>query len=174
MLENGGLVTEFKSFDAFNKENFPRRNRIIAGMSDAVVVIESQLKGGALITAEIANSYNRDVFSVPGRAGDEFSSGCNFLIKSNKASMVDSADDIAFFMNWNQEADKIPMRKNLPVDLTEDEMNIIEILKQHETIHVDEISSNTQWNGSKLAAVLLTLEINGVIKSLPGKMYRLP
>ena len=173
MLEHGGLVTEFKSFDAFNKENFPRRNRIIAGMSDAVVVIESQLKGGALITAEIANSYNRDVFSVPGRANDACSSGCNFLIKSNKASMVESADDIAFFMNWGQEADQKPIQKNLPADLTEDEINIVELLKQHKSIHVDEISLATQWNGSKLAAVLLTLEINGMIKSLPGKLYRL-
>ena len=173
MLEKGGLLTEFKSNDPFDKENFPKRNRIVAGISDATIVIESAVKGGALITAEVASSYNRDVFAMPGRVGDKYSEGCNFFIKTNKANLVECANDVAFLMGWQDQKTTPSRQKEIFIELNELEKNIVELLRSQSLMHVDEIGQKISLYGSQLAATLLSLEFKGVIASLPGKMYKL-
>lgn len=173
MLDCGGLLTEYKSMDAFEPQNFPTRNRIVAGMCDAVIVVESALNGGALITAEIANNYNRDVFCVPGMAGEKFSAGCNYFIRMNKATLAESADDVASSMNWKDAQQVKPVQKELFVELDSNETKIIETLRHAGNMHVDSVSAQTQLFGSELAASLLSLEFKGIVKALPGKVYRL-
>ncbi|HWZ14870.1 MAG TPA: DNA-processing protein DprA [Mucilaginibacter sp.] len=176
MLENGGLLTEYPSETIPDRENFPQRNRIVAGMADATIVIEASIKGGALITAEIANTYNRDVFAYPGRIGDEYSEGCNFLIRNNKASLLTGAADLAYILGWER-ADAIkPMTEQLilPIDLSNDEQLIFEILQQHSApLAIDDLTIKANMATSQLAMNLLNMEMQGHIRSLPGKMYRL-
>jgi DNA processing protein len=174
MIEQGGLLTEFISNTNPDKQNFPRRNRIVAGMCDALVVMESSAKGGSLITAELANSYNKDVFAFPGRAGDIKSEGCNFLIKSNKASMITSATDLLDFMNWVPK-EKVARKKQreLFVELTADEKTVTDILQQVENIQIDELYFKSGLSSSAVAAALLMLEMQGIIQSLPGKVYKM-
>jgi DNA processing protein len=173
MLEQGGLLTEFISDTNPDKENFPKRNRIVAGMCDAVLVVESKRTGGALITADIANSYSRDVFAMPGRAGDSCSEGCNKLIRQNKAALVESAADILYAMSWeiSEPAKKKSKQISLPVNLSDDETKIIALLKDREAIHVDEICSALQLTPGKASGLLLQLEFGNLVKSLPGKLY---
>lgn len=172
MLENGGLVTEFMSGTKMNPEYFPRRNRIVAGNADATIVIEATAKSGALITAEIANSYDRDVFAVPGRLDDPSSEGCNLLIKANKAMLMQSAEDVIRVMNWDSETKKIKhTQQELFIPLSAEEETLVNILKQKEKAHVDDISHASGLAMSRTAALLLNLEFSGVIKSLPGKIY---
>lgn len=173
MLANGGLLTEFISETKPDRENFPMRNRIIAGMVDAVVVVEAAQSGGALITAEIANNYNRDVFAFPGRVSDEYSLGCNYLIKNNKANLITSAKDISYLLGWEETVKENARQTRLLIDLTEDEKKLVDLFKSTQTISVDDLSSASQMSMSKLAATLLQLEMNGMIRSLPGKMYSL-
>ena len=175
MLDQGGLLTDFRSNSKFMPENFPRRNRIVAGMVDAILVVEAAKKGGALITAEIANSYNRDVFAVPGRVGDMFSEGCNNLIKTNKAVIVTSAKDIMYIMAWQQKENKkaVNVQKQLFLELSEDEKKIVDVLNGEGSVGVDMIGISAGLPVSKTAAVLLNLELMGIIKSLPGKKYQL-
>lgn len=173
MLERGGLLTEFKSTDSFDRENFPKRNRIVAGISDATVIIESAVRGGALITAEIANSYNRDVFAIPGRVGDKYSEGCNFFIKSNKANLVECANDIAFLSGWIDKKIAPVRQKEIFIELDDQEKAITSVLTASHPIHVDEIARLSNQTGSRLAATLLSLEFKGVVISLPGKLYQL-
>jgi len=174
MLMNGALLSDFTSKTKPNKENFPSRNRIVAGIADATVVIESGAKGGSLITADIASSYNRDVFAFPGRVEDEFSVGCNNLIKTNKAALIQSAADIIFMMGWEAKKDKkIVKQKTLFFDLNEEEKIIVALLKEKEKINIDDLCFTTQLSMSKIAALLLNLEFSGLIQSLPGKMYQL-
>ena len=173
MLELGGLLTEFKSIDAFEPQNFPKRNRIVAGLSDAVIVIESALDGGALITAEIANNYNREVFCIPGNVGEKFSAGCNYFIRMNKATLIENAEDIASAMQWKDKKTSAPKQKELFIELDGNEKKIADALQQTEGLHVDMLSETTLLFGSELAAALLNLEFKGIVKSLPGKMYRL-
>lgn len=173
MLENGGLITEFKSSDPFDRENFPKRNRIVAGLADATIVIESAVKGGALITAEIANSYNRDVFAVPGRVGDKYSEGCNYFIKSNKANLIECANDVAYLSGWIDRKFVSPKQKEIFIELNEEEKAIVAVLTSTQAIHVDEIARLSNQFGSRLAASLLGLEFKGVVNALPGKLYRL-
>ncbi|MBK9731997.1 MAG: DNA-protecting protein DprA [Chitinophagaceae bacterium] len=173
MLEQGGLITEFRSSDSFDRENFPKRNRIVAGLADATIVIESAVKGGALITAEIANSYNRDVFAVPGRVGDKFSEGCNYFIKSNKANLVECANDIAYLSGWIDKKFVAVKQKEIFIELNEQEKRITEILSASQPMHVDEIARLSNQFGSKLAASLLGLEFKAVVIALPGKLYKL-
>ena len=172
MLDDGGLISEFMSNTKMNPEYFPRRNRIVAGISDATIVIEATYKSGALITAEIANSYDREVFAVPGRMDDSSSEGCNLLIKANKAMLIQSAEDVVKALNWDVESKK-PKRvqAELFASLSKEEETLVNILKQKEKAHVDDISSASGLPMSKTAALLLGLEFSGVIKSLPGKMY---
>lgn len=174
MITQGGLLTEFLSETNPDKENFPKRNRIVAGMCDALVVVESKRGGGSLITATIANSYNKDVFAYPGKAGDVLSEGCNGLIKSNRANLIESAADLFYIMNWNEEIKKkkspqIPLMINLSLD----EQMIVNAFKNKPQLHVDEICYATKFSISKTSTHLLQLEFSNIIKSLPGKIYQL-
>lgn len=174
MLENGGLLSEYPSGTIPDRENFPQRNRIVAGMADATIVVEAGIKGGALITAEIANSYNRDVFAFPGRLGDEYSEGCNFLIRNNKAQLLTCAADLAFSLGWEkEETTKSPVEQFiLPFDLTQDESLIITLLRENKTpLAIDDLSIKAKMTTSKLAMNLLNMEMQGYIRGLPGKMY---
>jgi DNA processing protein len=174
MLENGGLLTEFPSGTIPDRENFPQRNRIVAGMADATVVIEASVKGGALITAEIANSYNRDVFAFPGRVDDQYSEGCNFLIRNNKAALLTCAADLAYSLGWERGDDtkKAIEQLALPMDLSADERIIFDIINQHKTpLAIDDLTIKANMPMSLLAMNLLNMEMQGFIRSLPGKIY---
>jgi len=167
----GGLLTEFRKETKPDRHNFPTRNRIVAGMCDATIVIETGNKGGSMITANLANNYNRDVFAVPGRTTDSKSEGCNYLIQSNKAALIRNGEDIILQMGWEEQQKKKVIQKKLFVDLTADERLIVDLLQQHEQLHVDEINLQTAISSSAVAAALLMLEMNGIVNSLPGKMY---
>ena len=173
MLERGGLISDYKSRTNPDRENFPKRNRIIAGLSDLTIVIESSKKGGSLITAYIANDYNRDVFALPGRLSDIQSEGCNHLIKTNKAALIQSVKDIEYIMGW--EADKIvkPNQTQLFVELTPEQKTITKILAKYDKIAIDELSLQAKLPMSKTTSMLLELEFDGVVKSLPGKLYKM-
>lgn len=173
MTENGGLVTDFQSGTKIDPSNFIRRNRIVAGLADATVVVESAEKGGALITAEIASSYNRDVFAFPGRAGDVYSKGCNQLIRNSGANLIEGIDDLEFFMGWEKASKNKPVQSSLFVELNPDEEKIVGLLREHNELFVDQISSELTLPVSRVSALLLTLEFKNVLVSLPGKMYKL-
>lgn len=173
MLKNGGLLTEFPPNTIPDKENFPKRNRIIAGMADVTLVVEAASKGGALITAEIANSYDRDVFAFPGRVTDEYSQGCNFLIKTNRAALINHAKDLAYYMCWDAVSKPDIIRQTaIPIGLSTAETRIVELLKSS-SLRIDELGTRAEIQQSKLALYLLNLEMKGVIISLPGKVYQL-
>jgi DNA processing protein len=173
MLHHGGLLTEFPLDTVPDKENFPKRNRIIAGIADVTVVVEATSKGGALITADIAGSYNRDVFAFPGRTTDEYSQGCNFLIKTNRAGLLNHARDLVYYLGWEDAATKlIKTQIKLPIGLSPEELRIVEVLQLAPAM-VDEIAIKTMLQQSKLAIHLLSLEMQGVLTSLPGNVYRL-
>lgn len=175
MLEKGGLLTEYMSETNPDKQNFVQRNRIIAGLCDALIVVESRSRGGALITAELANDYNRDVFAVPGRINDEWSAGCNLLIKQNKASLIESAEDLIRFMNWEitPTEKKDSVQTVLFDDLSENEQKIISSLRQFtEGININELTMLLNKPYSKLSSLLLEMEFKGLVKCLPGGMYR--
>jgi len=174
MLKCGGLLTEFLPGTNPDRENFPKRNRIIAGMADVTIVVEASIKGGALITAEIANSYNRDVYAFPGRINDEFSEGCNFLIKTNRAGLINSPKDLIYYLGWDDQTikSKPAVQVQLPLNLNNDERIVCEALLQT-TLPVDELSLKTSIAQSKLAVILLTLEMKGIIVALPGKLFKL-
>ncbi|RFZ85544.1 DNA-protecting protein DprA [Mucilaginibacter terrenus] len=174
MLENGGLLTEYPSGTRPDREKFPARNRVVAGMADATIVVEAGLKGGALITAEIANSYDRDVFAFPGRLGDEYSEGCNFLIRHNKASLLTCMADLAYSMGWEKNSDAKPSTDQLilPIDLSADEFAVYTIIREHKApLAIDDLSIKTNMPTSQLAMTLLDMELQGFIRSLPGKTY---
>ncbi|MDP4291104.1 MAG: DNA-processing protein DprA [Bacteroidota bacterium] len=173
MLNQGGLITEFVSETKPDAENFPRRNRIIAGLCDAVVVIEAGLKGGALITADIANSYNRDVFALPGRVTDFFSEGCHFLIKTNRAALIENAADLVYAMGWQANNNGKAPQLKLFEELTDEEEKLVHILKEKGDVSVDTFVNESNMASGKVASLLLNLEFKGVIKLLPGKVYRL-
>jgi DNA processing protein len=171
MINQGGLLSEFHSSSKFEKENFPLRNRIIAGMSDAVIVVESKEKGGSMITAEFANKYNKDVFAVPGRFNDIYSKGCNLLIKSHKALVIESIKDLLHIMRWEEMDSQKNIQGQLFIDLSPEEKTLYEILQSQEKPGIDMLSYKTQMPSSELANVLLNLEFKGLIRSLPGKRY---
>ena len=173
MIHQGGLLTEFPSETSLNKDFFPKRNRIIAGMSDAVLVVESAGKGGALITADIANSYNRDVFALPGRSYDKQSKGCNALIKTNRAALIESAGDIISMLSWEENVDKKQIQKRLFINLSEEEKMIMEIMHEERTVSMDVIYLKAGLPISKVASLLLKLEFDGLLQALPGKIYKL-
>ena len=174
MTESGGLLCEYMSNTMPDRENFPMRNRIIAGISDAVIVVEAGASGGALITAEIANSYNRDVFAVPGRIGDPHSEGCNKLIKINKAALIQSAKDISYLLNWHDEKEtKKNVQRQLFLNLSPEEEQIVNLLKEKGDLEIDTLLLETMLMPAKAASVLLNLEFEGIIRCLPGKVYRL-
>lgn len=172
MLENGGLVTEFMSNNEPDRENFPMRNRIIAGLADATIVVEAGLKGGALITADIANSYNRDVFAVPGRVSDSYSEGCNNLIKTNRAALIQRAEDVFYIMGWDKPSDNKPVQQKLFIHLEPEEEIVLEMLQNKGDCSIDKLCIDTGLSAGKIATALLNLEFEGLIRSLPGKMYK--
>jgi DNA processing protein len=174
MTEHGGLLTDFISNTNPDKQNFPKRNRIVAGMCDALIVMESGKKGGSLITAELGNSYNKDVFALPGKITDSRSEGCNYLIKQNKASLITSAEDLIEFMNWApKEKNKQKKQRELFIELATDEKIIVDILQERESIQIDELYFKSGLSSSAAAAALLMLEMQNVVLSLPGKIYKL-
>ncbi len=172
MVKNGGLLSDFLSDALPERNNFIKRNRIIAGLSDATLVVESGTKGGALITTDIANSYNRDVFAVPGRPDDQWSSGCNSLIRSNKASLVECSDDIEYFLNWKPEKSKPPVQRTLFSDLDESEKTIFELLIKEGEQTIDTICRSLDIPVHKLSSLLLQMEFKGIVKCSPGNVYR--
>lgn len=168
---SGALLSEFNHGTKPDRENFPQRNRIVAGMSDAVVVIETGVKGGSMITVSQALSYNRDVFAFPGRLDDASSKGCNWLIKKNQAHLIESASDLAFIMGWEIFEKKRATQKQLFVELEPDEELLISILQENGPKSMDVLSVSCNWPSSKTASVLLNMEFKGLIRSLPGKQF---
>jgi len=171
----GGLLTEFRSDTTPDKHNFPTRNRIVAGMSDATIVVESGIKGGSMVTAELANGYNKDVFAFPGKVTDPKSAGCNCLIKSNKAVLLTDAQQFLELMGWaDKKLQAIGNRqKEIFIELSKEEKTIVNILNEQETVHIDAIKLKSGLNNSSVAAAILNLELQNVVLSLPGKRYKL-
>lgn len=169
MLTNGGLISEFPHLTGPNRENFPMRNRILAGLCQAMVVIETAEKGGSMITADLASGYNRDVFAVPGRSKDPKSRGCNKLIKESKATMVESAADIAAAMGWKKGGRVV--QTSLFAGLSPEYKAILETVRAHPEIQIDDLSFKCGISGGLLASYILDLEFQGVMRTLPGKRY---
>ncbi len=174
IVEQGALLTDFLTETKPDRENFPKRNRIIAGLCDAVIVIEAADSGGALITANIANSYNRDVFALPGRTTDPYSKGCNMLIKINKANLIESTADLEYIMGWEIKKDqKKAIQPALFTELDADEEKLVDFLRKNPEAGIDFIVANVGFTVSKTSALLLGLEFKGILKPLPGKVYKL-
>lgn len=171
MEENGGFITEFWSSTNPDKENFVRRNRIVAGMSEATIVIESADRGGSLITANMANEYNRDVFAVPGRVTDKYSQGCNQLIKTQKANVITSAADLVYMLNWDIKSEIKPVQKQLFIDLESDEQKIYDFLLKNGKELLDIIALQCELPIFKISGILLNMELKGVVRPLPGKLF---
>lgn len=170
MQKNGALLSEYFSSEELIKSNFPTRNRIVAGMSDATIVIETDIKGGSMITAEIAFSYNREVFCYPGKTTDNKSAGCNFLIKKLKASLCTSADDIAYELGWKLAAKQKPIQKELFIEMTDDEKIIVKIIREKNNIHIDALCHLSNLSSTQMASAMLNLEMQQIIQVMPGKM----
>lgn len=174
MISQGGLLTEFKSNTIPDKQNFPGRNRIVAGMTDATIVIESGIKGGSLITAELANGYNKDVFAFPGRVDDSKSEGCNYLIRNNKAALITCANDLLEIMGWKKSKKISPKKqRELFIEFTSEEKIIVDILQIQEQMQIDELYFKSKLSSSEVAKALLMLEMQGIVSSLPGKIYKM-
>lgn len=170
----GGLLTEFCSHTQPDRHNFPIRNRIVAGMADAVVVVETGLTGGSLITAELANGYNRDVFAFPGRTNDAKSMGCNELIRNNKSLLINAAADLIQAMNWEGPLVSKPARQaHILNHLSDQEKALLHLLEQKGPLSLDELHWHSQLGGSQVAAALLSLELQNLVELLPGKQYRI-
>lgn len=175
MIAEGGLLTEFMSGTVPDRENFPKRNRIIAGLADVTIVVEANIKGGALITADLANSYNRDVFAYPGRITDEYSSGCNHLIKTNRANLITKLADLEYILGWTGTEIHSPVNQQLTlaVDLSPEEKLITDVLADKDSLMVDDLAILTGFSQSKLASLILVMEMKGILIALPGKVYKL-
>lgn len=170
---NGGFITEFWSNDAFDRTNFLKRNRIIAGLSEATIVIESAEKGGSLVTADIANSYHREVFAVPGRTTDSQSKGCNTLIKTNQARLLTEAADVLYMLGWKASGNPVKVQQTaLFVSLTEEEAQIVAYLKDKEKELLDAIALAVKIPTHRAASLLLSLELKGKVRPLPGKLFQ--
>ncbi len=173
MLLQGGLLTEFGMCTQPDKHNFPKRNRIVAGMSDATIVIETAVKGGSMITAELAHNYNRDLFAVPGKVTDPKSSGCLRLIQQNKATLFTGVDEFIASMGWLEKKKQVKKQKELFIELSNEEQAVMALLGQTDSMPVDDLYLKSGLSSSNLAAVILNLEMQNLIRSLPGKMYSL-
>ena len=176
MMTEGGLLSEYSLGTKPDPARFPARNRIIAGLTDATLVVEAAEKGGALITADLSSGYDRDVYALPGNVTSPSSAGCNNLIKRNVAQMITSADDLSFYLQW--EADGVPNTQPQtalePDEFSKDEWAVISTLQANgQGMQIDELSWRSQTQISQLATILLTLEFKGTINSLPGKKYAL-
>ena len=173
MLQNGGLLTEFPRFTKPDKHNFPRRNRIVAGMADGTIVIETAAKGGSMITAELTYDYNRDLFAVPGKVTDAKSMGCNKLIQQNKATIFTTTEQMMEVLGWQKKKVTARKQRELFVELSKDEQTIVTILQSKETVHIDEIYLTSGLSSSSVAVAMLNLELQNMLVCLPGKMYKL-
>ena len=173
MVKQGALVSELPSGSPFAPGNFPARNRVIAGLSDCTIVVESGPKGGSLITTDIASSYDREVFAYPGRPTDPRSEGCNKLIQQNKAALITNAKDVITMMEWLPKKKKAPVQAALFADLLPDEQTLVDIIKAQGSAHIDELCVKSKWAQGKVSGLLLNMEFNGVVRSLPGKVYQL-
>ncbi|MEJ0080448.1 MAG: DNA-processing protein DprA [Puia sp.] len=171
MLKQGGLITEYISHIKAEKHHFPIRNRIVAAISDCTIVTETAVKGGSMITADLANGYNREVFAVPGRISDFKSAGCNWLIRNNQAILLENVHDLVNVMGWEEKTEK--KQGELFLVLTEQEQRIIDLLTEREQMHIDVINATTGFPNSLNAGALLELEMKGLISILPGRIYRL-
>ncbi|MDB5195833.1 MAG: dprA [Flaviaesturariibacter sp.] len=171
--EGGGILSEFFSGTKPDKHNFPLRNRVVAGLCDATVVVETAVKGGSMITAKLADAYNRDVFAVPGRTTDKNSSGCHHLIKNNKAILLTDADELLEVMGWKTMTPTPKKQRELFIELSPEERQVIELLQEKETVGIDEINLRSGLSSSTVAAALLNLELQNVVAGLPGKVYKI-
>ena len=171
MYDLGGLLTEFPIQTLPDAVHFPMRNRIIAGLSDAILVVESAFKGGSMITAEMAFGYNKEVFAIPGRVQDTYSKGCNHLIKKQKAQLIESAEEIALYMQWDVLGSVAGIQQQLFIELDEQEQLITALMSSDIDISIDKIYKSLTWPPSRIASILLNLEFKGIVRSLPGKRY---
>ncbi|HRH99529.1 MAG TPA: DNA-processing protein DprA [Saprospiraceae bacterium] len=171
MMENGGILTEYPVGSIPDKEHFPMRNRIVAGMTDATLVIETAVDGGSMITATFANEYHKDVLALPGRTTDSMSEGCNLLIKTHRAQLIENAEDILQALCWNKKSESVKPKRSLFLELSEDEQIVFNIIKDAGEIHVDALQIQAQFNSGKLASTILQLELKSAVNCLPGKRY---
>ena len=173
ILDEGGcLLTEQISGTEPDRENFPKRNRIVAGMIDCLIVVESASKGGALITAEIANTYDREVFAVPGRIGDAYSAGCNKIIKDNKANILLDTNDLRSVMRWDESKKVVAKQMRLFREFSDEEKVVMSLFEETDVVYLDKIITETMLSPTKIASILLSLEFDGVLAALPGKRYQ--
>lgn len=173
IVDSGGcLLTEHISGTEPDRENFPKRNRIVAGMIDCLIVVESASKGGALITAEIANTYDREVFAFPGRIGDHYSEGCNRIIKEHKANILTDVEDIRNIMRWSEDKKICAKQMRMFRDFSPEETKVMEVFTNEDIVYLDKIITETMLSPTKIASILLSLEFDGVLTALPGKRYQ--
>ncbi len=172
MLVNGGLLTEYTSQIGPEREHFPMRNRLIAGLCDALLVVQTAEKGGSMISAELANHYHKEVFALPGKISDPQSRGCNQLIKSHRAQLIESAADIAHGLGWDQST-SISVQQALFPSLSREEQCIMKVLETRTSTAIDQLQIEAKIGSSQMAALLLNLEFKGLIRALPGKRYTL-
>jgi DNA processing protein len=173
ICKHGALVSDFVSDTLPDRNTFVKRNRIIAGLADVTIVVESGIKGGALITADIACSYNRDVMAFPGRVDDMYSRGCNWLIRSNKAALIEGVEDLEYLLGWDVNTKNTEGKPTeLFVELSDEDKKIADILREHGELTVDLLSLHANMPVSMVSAHLLTIELTGMIRSLPGKVYK--
>ena len=173
IVDSGGcLLTENISGTEPDRENFPKRNRIVAGMIDCLIVVESASKGGALITAEIANTYDREVFAFPGRIGDHYSEGCNKIIKEHKANILTDVEDIRNIMRWSENKKSVAKQMRMFRDFSPEEAMVMEVFANEDVVYLDKIITATMLSPTKIASILLSLEFDGVLSALPGKRYQ--
>lgn len=175
MINAGGLLTEYRSQTIPERQNFPMRNRIVAGMTDATLVVETDVKGGAMITAKLALSYDREVMAVPGRVKDSTSSGCNYLIKTQMAQLVCDVEDIVQVMGWEEPkaSPRMSIQSRLFMHCNERETKIIDLMEHRDMIHIDELQLKSGMRESQLANILLQLEFQDIVTALPGKRFKL-
>lgn len=173
MLDQGGLLTEFITETNPDRHNFVSRNRIVAGMSDATIVVESAEKGGSLITADLAQGYHRDCFAFPGRYTDPLSQGCNQLIQTNKAALIQSADDLVKMMNWDNRSKPESIQRQLFPDFSEEEQLIVGLLSENEKKHINELVVSANIPVHRMNALLFELEMKGVVRVSAGNLYQL-
>jgi DNA processing protein len=171
MMSNGGILSEFTYETGPDAVNFPMRNRIVAGLCDVLVVIESAIKGGSMITANLANDYNKDVAAVPGRKNDKYSAGCNYLIKQQQAHLIESGEDILDLMSWHRNTRQQTFQTDLFAEMTPGEQKIYRLIIDNDEKDIDTLAFHSKTTPGELAAILLTLEFKGAIKSIPGKKF---
>ncbi len=173
MLENGGLISEFAIGTKPDRENFPQRNRIVAGLVDAIVVVETAVKGGSMITANLGSGYSRDILAFPGRTSDPYSGGCNWLIKTNRAALIEGIEDLEYVLGWERGESSVPEQTKMFEALSDAEQKVYDHLQHKGKCSLDDLSAETGFSISRTSTLLLEMEFKGAVKSLPGKHYLL-